>query len=445
MRRAQPHDGDRRPPPVHVAFDDTDSVEGGCTTRVVFDALAAAPELALQAMPRLVRLNPNVPHKTRGNGAVAFDLVLPRGPRVQVGAWRGRPIYAFPEGAPVGADPALLGPMWAAIKARSRPGASPGLVAVSEPPMEMLYWQAVRTELTLDEARSVIDGPIFGDGRGIIGAAAALAWAGPATSYELLAYRAAARTGTPRAVDEAGLRALDVTGATFHSADGELTACVPHTPCPVLAGLRGLDPERLVDEALPVLEASPERPEGWMLFASNQASGDHVSRVPLLRDAPHWGTIEIPLTVTGDPADQRGGHTRVPCSDAFGHPVDIIAFEPTKRFRDVVRALRPGDRITAVGAFDETLRLERLRVDALAEASVKTANPMCPRCGRSMKSKGRDAGYRCPDGHGSAPAEAATRVMEERTLRPGCYEVPVIARRHLHRPLLLETASAAPG
>lgn len=421
-----------------VAFDDTDSAEAGCTTRLVFDALAAAPELVLQGMPRLVRLNPNVPHKTRGNGAVCFELVIPRGPRVQVGAWRGRPIYAFPDGIPIAPDPALLAPMWAALRARSQAGAAPALVAVAEPLPELLYWHAVRTEVTMEEARGLIEGTVFGDGRGLIGAAAALAWAGPATSYELLAYRSAKRTGSPRAVDEAGLRALDVTGATFHSADGETTACVPHTPCPVLAGLRGLDADRLTAEALPILEGSAEPPEGWLLFASNQASGDHVTPTPLLRDAPHWGTIQVPLTVAGMPADLRGGHTTVACHDNLGHPVDLIAFEPTKAFRDVVRRLRPDDRIVAVGAFDGAIRLERLQVERLAEVTVKTANPTCPQCGRSMKSKGRDAGYRCPDGHGAAPEEAAINRVEARTLRPGWYEVPVMARRHLHRPLLLE-------
>ncbi len=430
-------------PPVLVAFDDTDSAEAGCTTRLVFDALAAAPELVLRTMPRLVRLNPNVPHKTRGNGAVTFELVFPRGPRVQVGAWRGRPIYAFPEGAPVAADKALLAPMWAAIRARAQPDAMPALVASDEAVPELLYWQAVRSEVTMAEATALIDGVVFGDGRGLIGAAAALAWAGPATSYELLAYRAAKRTGTPRNVDEAGLRALDVTSATFHSADGDTTACVPHTPCPVLAGLRGLDPERLVEEGLPVLEASAERPEGWMMFASNQASGDHVTAIPLLRDAPRWGTVEIALTVAGHPEDLRGGRTTVTCHDALGHPVDLVAFEPTKRFRNVVRALRPGDRIVAVGAADGSIRLERLRLDHLADSPVKEANPVCPQCHKTMKSKGTEAGYRCPDGHGSAPEEAATHRLEDRTMRTGWYEVPVMARRHLHRPLLLETVPEA--
>ncbi len=428
---------------VFVAFDDTDSAEGGCTTRLVFDALAAAPELVLRSMPRLVRLNPNVPHKTRGNGAVAFELVFPRGPRVQVGAWRGRPIYAFPEGASVAPDEALLAPMWAAIRARSQPDASPGLVASAEALPEILYWHAVRTEVTAEEARALHDGIVFGEGRGIIGATAALAWEGPASSYELLAYRAAKRAGSPRKVDENGLRALDATGATFHSGDGDTTTCVPHTPCPVLAGLRGLDPERLVQEGLPVLEASPESPEGWMLFASNQASGDHVTPSPLVRDAPHWGTIQIPVTVAGMPIDLQGGHAKVACHDRLGHPVDLIAFEPTKDFRRVVRGLRPGDQVLAVGAFDGAVRLERLRIDELVEQVVKTANPTCPQCGRSMKSKGREAGFRCPDGHGSAPEEAAINDVAPRTLRTGWYEVPVMARRHLHRPLLLDLVPEA--
>src|SRR2546425_377177 len=61
---------------LHVAFDDTDSRAGRCTTHLAFkvaDQLKKAGE-KLVDYPLLIRLNPNIPWKTRGNGAVCLRL-----------------------------------------------------------------------------------------------------------------------------------------------------------------------------------------------------------------------------------------------------------------------------------------------------------------------------------------------------------------------------------
>lgn len=64
--------------PLYVGIDDTDSVSGMCTTyicSVILDRLKDCG-FKLDGPPRLVRLNPFAPHKTRGNGAVSFKLIL---------------------------------------------------------------------------------------------------------------------------------------------------------------------------------------------------------------------------------------------------------------------------------------------------------------------------------------------------------------------------------
>ncbi len=59
---------------LHIGFDDTDSTKKGCTTYIA--ALLVEELLKLQAefidYPNLIRLNPNVPWKTRGNGALCL-------------------------------------------------------------------------------------------------------------------------------------------------------------------------------------------------------------------------------------------------------------------------------------------------------------------------------------------------------------------------------------
>ena len=59
---------------LHIGIDDTDSVKGGCTTWLATEIIAELPEFDLIGPPRLVRLNPNVPWKTRGNGAVRLTI-----------------------------------------------------------------------------------------------------------------------------------------------------------------------------------------------------------------------------------------------------------------------------------------------------------------------------------------------------------------------------------
>ncbi len=54
----------------HVGMDDTDSIEGMCTTFLCYSAvkrLLADGKTRLVDYPHLIRLNPNIPWKTRGN------------------------------------------------------------------------------------------------------------------------------------------------------------------------------------------------------------------------------------------------------------------------------------------------------------------------------------------------------------------------------------------
>ena len=62
-----------------IGIDDTDSRSGGCTTYVMYRLIERLIEYGygICGYPRLVRLNPNVPWKTRGNGAVVVGIGKP--------------------------------------------------------------------------------------------------------------------------------------------------------------------------------------------------------------------------------------------------------------------------------------------------------------------------------------------------------------------------------
>ncbi|MEK6986441.1 MAG: DUF1743 domain-containing protein [Candidatus Thermoplasmatota archaeon] len=420
---------------MRVGLDDTDSLTGGCTTHALFALLAAVPELALAAPPSLVRLNPNAPRKTRGNGAIAFDLVQPRGaPRV-VGAWKGTALFAYPDGAPVAASKELLARLWTAVEQVAEPEAGAGLTLANEPPSASFYWEAVRGLVATPEATGGLHAK-RGDGWGLVGARAAAAWPGPPSSFELIAYREPNRVGTKRTVVAAPLAALD-GAVTFHSFDAEADrlTCVPNTPCPVLAGLRGRDADALLDAGLAALRLAAEPFDTWMLWQSNQGSGDHVVRRDAIDAADAGLTVAVAALVTAAPRREAGGHLVVPCMDAESARFDAVAFEPTKRFRDTVEALRPGDAVAVVGALvGTTVQLEKVQVRSLAPDRVRVERLPCPACGKALKSVGVGAGLRCAACGTKAPESERWR-NEPRRIALGWHEVPVAARRHLHRPL----------
>src|SRR5713226_1254790 len=65
-------------PEFRIGIDDTDSRHGGCTTyatALLFQELVSEGFNPLD-FPWMVRLNPNIPWKTRGNGALSLHFTL---------------------------------------------------------------------------------------------------------------------------------------------------------------------------------------------------------------------------------------------------------------------------------------------------------------------------------------------------------------------------------
>jgi tRNA(Ile2)-agmatinylcytidine synthase len=415
-----------------VGIDDTDSREAGmCTT---YAAVLVAERVrerggAVERVP-LVRLSPAVEHKTRGNAALAVHTDLP------VDA-------AFAAARAVVEEYAVV----------DDPRTNPGIVALGDAPggvpdaIAAFSGRAVRDLLDIETARDHCERlgarhATWGDGRGLVGALAAVgAWRGwqehdLQTTYEHIVYRPRDRWGTDREVDtESVFAAADAAYPTvWDTVDrGEReTVCVPHTPGPVLYGIRGDDPAacRKVADAI---DAEPA--ERALTFVTNQGTDAHL-RDGCLADARDGRAYRLDGVVSGTPETRRGGH--VFCElRALDGDADVTlacaAFEPTKRFRDRVRALRVGDRLTVCGEVsDGTLKLEKFAVRELNRTERVT--PDCPDCGRSMSSAGRDQGYRCRDCGTGAPGKVEREV--ERELEPGWYEVPPCARRHIAKPLV---------
>src|SRR5213594_382175 len=87
--------------PLYLGVDDTDSLRGMCTTFLATELVRALPDWDLIGYPRLVRLNPNIPWKTRGNGAICVRLGRGRGRAFSVGEINGHAVLAYPRSEPV--------------------------------------------------------------------------------------------------------------------------------------------------------------------------------------------------------------------------------------------------------------------------------------------------------------------------------------------------------
>lgn len=428
-----------KPPGVTiVGLDDTDSRTQGMCTTYAAAVLAERIRDAGGHVERLLltRLNPAVEYKTRGNAALAVHCDLP-------------PERTFDLAVELVDDTA------ATTDDRTNPGvvvtdddlgARPDWVqSVSRRAVRELLDPVADVQNPLSEAGYRHRG--WGNGRGLVGAVAAIgAWRAFGSdaptgwptdwSFECITYRERDRWGTDRDVDpESVFEVADefypAIWDTVDRGEGE-AVCVPNTPGPVLHGIRGDDSDVVREAAERIESEAVERRE---LFVTNQGTDMH------LRDGDPAAVTDgrayrVTGTVVEEPETRAGGHVFV----ALGFPerdrddpLPCVAFEPTKRFRDRVRALREGDRVTVCGEVsDGTLKLEKFAVRELNETELIT--PTCPDCGRSMESAGRDAGYRCRDCGTSRDGKVEQSV--ERALELGWYEVPPCARRHIAKPLV---------
>lgn len=435
-----------------VGVDDTDSRDTGMCTTFVAHRIATALSDRGFDVERVVlaRLNPAVPHKTRGNASLAVHVDAPEAVARDV----ARDVVE--RRAQVDAD-----------------GTNPGVVVAPGDPTEDVPAvvrefanAAVRGFHDPERARELaadagFDVDAWGNGRGVVGALAAVgAWSAFADwTHEHIAYRERDRWGSDRDVDADALFAAAENaypGAwdTVDRETGDLVA-VPRTPCPILLAVRGDDPEacrRVVDETIAVEATEPVRSR--RTFVTNQGTDAHLRAAPSLAALADGRAYRVDATVAAVPETRRGGHVFVDLEDADANTdadtdanadadadasVDSVvvreaaAFEPTKHFRDRVRSLVAGDRVTVCGEVsDGTLKLEKFALRDRVETTRETPN--CPDCGRSMKSAGRDQGYRCRDCSTTAPGKVESPL--DRDLEPGWYEVPPCARRHLAKPLV---------
>ena len=415
---------------LRVGLDSTDDSKGGCTTHVlsrVVRLLIRKEELRFLDFPRLVRLNPNIPWKTRGNGAVAVVLSVPENLVEEV----VDSVSSLVESLTRSEETSLI--FYKGVPSRK----------VRKIAQEALY-RAIslrEAEKVLEEERNIL-ALWNGSRKGLIGALAAIGYEFSYDyTFELLAYRVPENYGKPRRVSRRSVLLMDekTRPYTFNNIDHETGRILitPHGPDPVLVGIRGETPES-VFEAYKLLEIE-EPVEGWLIFKTNQGTNEHLRKKIPLRELQLYVSAVVEGTLIEDPRVIRGGHVIAKLSDGEAS-IYLAAYKETGEVNEALRLLRRGDVVEAYGGVKRidnnmyTLNLEALKVLRLCNAYLERA-PKCPRCKKAMKSLGKDKGYRCKKcGYVDAKA-TKVRVYLKREVAVGrLFLPPPRSHRHLTKP-----------
>ncbi len=416
---------------LNVGLDDTDSKEGMCTTYVGAVILDELEELGIERTghPHLIRLNPNWKWKTRGNCAISFTLDLDEEKISKVKEVTLEKVEELAELQIEETTPGVVFYQGGNIPEK--------LKSYSE--------RVIQDVMPLEEAENLageIGAEIhkFREGRGIIGALAAVGHPLEEDfTYELITYRIEKNRGTSRRiVDESVEKMNEATyPETFDNLDSETgeIRITPHTPGPILYGIRSENPEAAFEAQKIVEEEEPI--ERTMLFKTNQGTDEHLQTSSIENVEPYKSVI-VEGEVSEEPETITGGHVFF-WIENNEREIKCAAFEPTRRFRNIIRKLTIGDKAKVYGGVKEktehplTINLEKIEILDLVPVK-KEVNPLCENCGKRMKSAGKNKGYFCAKCDRELPPEASEKVEIDRELETRLYEVPPRARRHLAKP-----------
>lgn len=418
---------------MHIGLDDTDSPRKGCTTYVAALLVEKLQRLGAEFIdyPSLVRLNPNVPWKTRGNGALCLRIEHNESDEDEIKETVIRTVEERADFEYEGTDPGIV------------------FFEGTRIPKEVKTFSknAVTGIVNLDNALKLLkrfkaEAVGFKKCRGIIGGLAAIGeiLQGDYT-FEILVYRTPGNYGSKRRVVESSIIEMDEATApyTFNNIDQEKERVLitPRGPDPILLGIRGETPE-IVKKAFEMVK--PLEPvERWVIFRTNQGTDAHLKQVKQLSQIKPYNPVITRGIVVADPKIIPRRHVIFSIKDESVQ-VDCAAYEPTGVLRKIARKLIIGDHVEVYGGvrapsqgYALTINLEKIRLLRLAPKIVYQ-NPVCPKCGKRLKSMGRNKGFRCEKCGSRYPGLGKIEVKVEREMRKSLYMTSSRSQRHLTKP-----------
>ncbi|MEM2351088.1 MAG: tRNA(Ile)(2)-agmatinylcytidine synthase [Thermoproteota archaeon] len=420
---------------LNIGIDDTDSEVFGCTTHVaakIVSYLDSRGGIGFLDYPLLVRLNPNIPWKTRGNGAVSIRVIVDES-KISLEETEESVLKLVRE-----------------LSDLSNPRSDPAIVFLNKIPkkgdlLHRFYLRVLRSMVSPAEALDIAEkvGALCSFLKtskvGVVGALASAGAIFEDYTYELLSYRVKENYGKPRMIDHGSIYLMDkvTSDNTFNNIDPETGRILitPHGRDPVLFGIRGETPQA-VYEAFKMVRAEEEI-ECWCIFKTNQGTDAHFPENPVeISKIRKYDSVVVEGAVVEKKIIQ-GGHVIV-VLDQDGYRVFCAFYYPTGDLRKKASELEPNDFVRVYGGVKEhdgvlTINVEKMEVIRLCEKTKKMA-PSCPKCGRRCKKLGLRQGFACE--------KCGERIMDpeivkiERGLEIGrIYLPPERAHRHLTKPL----------
>lgn len=412
---------------LHIGFDDTDSRKGMCTTFLAYKIVEYLKKEHVQFLdyPYLIRFNPNIPWKTRGNGAVAIKIKTAKPDTIK------KNIIEF-------------------IKKYSsiNEGANPGLVFYQQEKIPEHFSKfsklALSQLISRNKAKEFttkngIESFYLGNGQGLIGSVGAIGYSFDDHTFEFISYRDESNFGKKREISKENVRAMQnlTRSRTFNSFDEEKNRVLiaPHGPDPVLFGVRGENIESVLKGASLVKVA--EKFAGYMVFRSNQGTGAHLKNELDPSNLKPFSSGTITGKISDIPKIELGGHV-IFSIIKNGQKVQCAVYKPTG-ITPIASKLINGDIVKVGGGIRKasknhkrTLNVEFLEVLEL-EKNLRIVNPLCNTCKKRMKSKGKNQDFECI----KCGSTSKHKILEEipREIEKRLYIPIMSAHRHLTRPL----------
>ncbi|QLH07614.1 tRNA(Ile)(2)-agmatinylcytidine synthase [Nitrosopumilus ureiphilus] len=412
---------------LNIGFDDTDSPKGMCTTFLAYKIVDLLQKQKTEFLdfPRLIRFNPNIPWKTRGNGAVSIKIKTknPSNVKQQV-----KNLVSKYSDVKNGANPGLV-----FFESDSIPS---DFIDFSN----LALWRLInRNNAKKFAKKNNLEFFYKGNGQGLVGAIGAIGYDFHDHTLELLSYRKKSKFGKERKISSNSVKVMQekTFPNTFNSFDTKKGRILitPHGPDPVFYGVRGENVDSLL-YATKILK-SEEKLDGYMIFKSNQGTGDHLKNELNFENMLPYASGKITGMVSNTPKIVKGGHVFFKIN-SNNHEFWCAVYKETG-INTVASHLIKGDKICVGGGvrkasknFPRIINLEFVEIIHL-EKNLSTSNPFCKKCNKKMKSKGKNQGFQCIRCGKKATSKTSNEIS--RKIKKQLYVPKISAHRHLTRPL----------
>ncbi len=412
---------------LHIGFDDTDSPKGMCTTYLAYKIVDTLRKENVEFIdyPRLIRFNPNIPWKTRGNGAVGLSIKTNEPDKIKQKVKHLVESYSDTKN---GANPAVV---------FYQNNMVPKDFADFS---ELALWKLIsRSSAKQFVTKNNLESFYLGNGQGLVGAVGAIGYRFSDRTYELLSYRKKNQFGKKRQIIQQSVNVMQerTYPYTFNSYDKKTgrVLITPSGPDPVFYGVRGEDPKTVVNAAK--LIQTNEKLEGYLVFKTNQGTNDHLKNELDASELKPYTSGIVNGIVSSSPKIKNGGHVffSLGIKDC---KINCAVYRPTK-ITSIAIQLAVGDKIRVGGGIrraskkhNRTLNVEFIEILHLVK-QYKMINPLCKNCNKKMKSKGKNQGFECVKC--KSKADKKIKMEIPRKIVQKLYIPEITAHRHLTRPL----------